>query len=85
MDLLKAFGASVRMLRRQRGFSQEKLAELSKLHRTYISSVELGQRNVSLKNIYALAKALGVSMTDLIGSPEMENRAPLEQERAKKR
>lgn len=46
--------------------SQEKLAEESGLHRTYISSVELGRRNISLDNIHKIALALGVSMTELM-------------------
>ena len=46
--------------------SQEKLAEESGLHRTYISSVELGRRNISLDNIQKIALALGVSMTELM-------------------
>ena len=57
------------MLRETRlkvGVSQEKLADLAGLHRTYISSVELGKRNVSLVNIEKLAAALGVSMAELM-------------------
>lgn len=57
------------MLRETRlkvGVSQEKLAALAGLHRTYISSVELGKRNVSLVNIEKLAAALGVSMAELM-------------------
>jgi transcriptional regulator with XRE-family HTH domain len=46
--------------------SQERLAQVSGLHRTYISSVELGKRNVSLANIHVLAKALGVSADALL-------------------
>jgi transcriptional regulator with XRE-family HTH domain len=46
--------------------SQEKLAEESGLHRTYISSIELGKRNISLANIHKIARALGVSMTELL-------------------
>jgi transcriptional regulator with XRE-family HTH domain len=75
MDLLKAFGSRIRSLRNHKGISQEKLAELADLHRTYISSVELGERNVSLKNIQALAEALGVSLAELFGSEEFEKRA----------
>jgi len=66
MDTLKRFGDRVRELRIKKGLSQEQLAELSGLHRTYISSVELGKRNVSLINIFALAKALGVTPDKLI-------------------
>ncbi len=66
MQALKAFGRKVRALRLKKGISQEELAELSGLHRTYISSVELGKRNVSLRNIHALAKALGVLPDELL-------------------
>jgi transcriptional regulator with XRE-family HTH domain len=61
----EAFGARVRSLREATGLSQEKLAEKSGLHRTYISSIERGQRNVSLQNIHALSAALGVSVGEL--------------------
>ena len=60
MDILKLFGSNLKTLRLEKGLSQEKLAELSELHRTYISSIELGKRNVSLKNIEAISKALDV-------------------------
>lgn len=56
----RAFGLKVRTLRLAAGFSQEALAERSGLHRTYISSLERGQRNVGLDNIIKLAAALGV-------------------------
>ena len=70
MDIQKRFGERVRALRQQKGISQERLAELANLHRTYISSVELGERNVSLKNIQALADALGVSLQELFADKE---------------
>jgi len=70
MDVLKHFGQRVRELRVERGLSQEKLAEISGLHRTYISSLELGKRNVSLVNVHALAKALKVSVASLFGNDE---------------
>jgi len=60
------FGAKLRRVREQKGISQEKLAELAGLHRTYVSSVERGQRNISLVNIEKLAVALGVSMGKLV-------------------
>ena len=68
MDTLKKFGERVREIRTKKGLSQEQLAELSGLHRTYISSLELGKRNVGLNNIFALAKALGVTPDKLLKS-----------------
>ena len=55
------FGNRVRMLRIERGYSQEELAHISGLDRSYVGGVERGQRNVSLINIHKLAKALKIS------------------------
>lgn len=60
------FGQKVQYVRNERKFSQEKLAELSELDRTYISSVERGQRNISILNIIKIADALGVSASSLL-------------------
>lgn len=57
------FGTSVRGWRHQLGISQEELAERANLHRTYISDVERGSRNVSLENIERLARALDISVS----------------------
>jgi transcriptional regulator with XRE-family HTH domain len=65
-DVMVRFGKRLRDVRTRKGISQEKLAELSGLHRTYVSSVERGERNISLVNIESLAKALGVSMGALM-------------------
>ena len=65
----RAFGERVRELRRVRGLSQEALAEHAGLHRTYVGSVERGERNVSLDNIHALADALEVAAPDLFAAP----------------
>ncbi|WP_172637617.1 helix-turn-helix domain-containing protein [Desulfitobacterium sp. PCE1] len=63
MDIKILFGKTVREYRLKRNLSQEKLAELCELHRTYISDVERGDRNVSLENIYKICSALGVSVS----------------------
>ena len=55
----------MRELRRQQGLSQEALADLADLHRTYVGSVERGERNISLDAIHALAEALEVEVRDL--------------------
>lgn len=56
----KIIGNKIRELRRTQNMSQEKLAGVCKLHRTYIGSVERGERNISLENIIVIAKALNV-------------------------
>jgi len=65
-----AFGQAVRKFRLKRGFSQERLAELADIHRTYIGDVERGTRNISLLNMTRIAKALQVPLSRLI--QEME-------------
>jgi transcriptional regulator with XRE-family HTH domain len=59
------FGSTIKKLRTEKGISQEKLAELSGLHRTYIGSLESGKRNVSLENINKLAIALNCKISTL--------------------
>ena len=63
--ICKKFGDRIRKLRKERQLSQEKLAELADLHRTYIGDIERGERNVSLENIEKIAKALKVKIEDL--------------------
>ena len=61
-DILKKFGKNLKEKRSKKGVSQYKLAEKSELHRTYISGIEQGVRNVSLKNIWKISKALKVKL-----------------------
>ncbi|WP_329326444.1 helix-turn-helix transcriptional regulator [Streptomyces sp. NBC_01689] len=69
-SVLVRFGQNVRKLRVEAGLSQEQLADIARLHRTYIGSVERGERNISLVNIYRLAEALGVSSRHLLPDDE---------------
>lgn len=64
-ELLK-FGLKIRELRTIKGLSQEDLADLAGLHRTYVGGIERGERNVAFLNIVKLAKALEVSLSDLM-------------------
>lgn len=57
---------NLRRLRKSAGLSQEELADRAGLHRTYISSVERAERNISLENLFLLAKALGAEPADLV-------------------
>ena len=67
MEAIKQkFGKKLRKIRNEVGISQEDLAAEAGLHRTYVSSVERGERNITLVNIYRLAKALGVEAKDLL-------------------
>ena len=58
--------ANLRAQRRDRGISQETLADLAGLHRTYVGSIERGERNVSIDNIERLAAALQMDVIDLL-------------------
>ena len=65
-DILIRFGRRLRELRTKRGLSQEKLALESGLDRSYVGGVERGERNVSLRNVEKLARALGIPAADLL-------------------
>ena len=64
--LYKQLGKKVREARVRAGFTQEGLANKAGLHRTYIAGIETGRRNISVKNLEKIAKALGVKTNDLL-------------------
>jgi transcriptional regulator with XRE-family HTH domain len=66
MDILARFGRRVREKRTALGLSQEAFADKCHLDRTYISGIERGLRNLSLRNIEVIAKSLGVSLAELL-------------------
>ena len=68
----------MKAIRESRGYSQERLAELASLHRTYIGGVERGARNVSLRNIWRIAGALGVDPSTLFAPSSEEAISTLE-------
>lgn len=60
MDIINVFGTNVRKYRLALGVSQEKFAEMSGLHRTYISDIERFRRSIALENVQRIADALGI-------------------------
>lgn len=66
MNLVESFGARLQKLRKEQNISQEKLAELSGLHRTYISSLERGARNPTITTLHSIAKALNIEISNLV-------------------
>jgi transcriptional regulator with XRE-family HTH domain len=65
-DINKDVGFNIRRVREEQGLTQEKLAELADLHRAYIGQIERGEKNIGLKNLEKIAKALKVSIKDLL-------------------
>ena len=70
MDITKKFGKQVKKLRLEKGLSQEALAHQADLDRTYIPSIEKGERNVSIIVIEKIAKALKIKIVDLFNGIE---------------
>jgi len=68
---LKALGEAIRTRRGEiDGLSQEGLADLAGMHRTYVSEIERGLRNPSFRNLFKLATALEVPLSDLVAQAE---------------
>lgn len=62
----KIFARNLREIRVKQGLSQEELADIAGLHRTYVGSVERGERNISIDNMERLATALKINIQDLL-------------------
>ena len=82
MDMRKLVGRNLARLRREKKFTQERLAEVCGVTQQYVSDIERGQRNPTIVSIYHLATALGVSHVDLV-MPDDEARR--EDEKVQKR
>ncbi|MFZ3377383.1 MAG: helix-turn-helix transcriptional regulator [Chthoniobacterales bacterium] len=67
-NVRQIFGQNLRRARKRLGLSQEDLAEKAGLHRTYVGSVERGERNVSIDNMERLAGAVNFSIQELLGA-----------------
>ncbi|HDC4435719.1 TPA: helix-turn-helix transcriptional regulator [Klebsiella quasipneumoniae] len=63
---LVAFGEQVRQIRKEKGLSQEALADLAGIDRSYMGHIERGDQNITLTKIYQISEALRVSVSDLI-------------------
>lgn len=64
-EFLISFGKRLATVRKKRGITQEKLAEIVEVHRTYIGFIEQGKRNPSIGNIHKIATALKIPIKDL--------------------
>ena len=70
--LRERLGRTIRRLRTEAGFSQERFADACALHRTYIGSVERGETNISLDNIALIARTLAIPVSTLFARAEAE-------------
>lgn len=66
MDIVQVFGLNLKKYRTNRGFFQEKFAEICGMHRTYISAIECFRRSISLENIQRIADALEIEPYKLL-------------------
>ena len=74
LSLRAILAQNIRNFRKERGFSQETLADHCELHRTYIGSVEREERNVSLSTLEVLSQALGVSVPEILTPSKKHDR-----------
>jgi len=67
-NILEVFGANVQKYRKEKKISQEKLAEIANVHRTYVGMIERAEKNITLRNMEKIAKALNLEIKDLLES-----------------
>jgi transcriptional regulator with XRE-family HTH domain len=72
-EFLRQFGEAVRARRKERGLSQEAFADEIPLYRSYVADVERGARNLGLVNALRIAKALGLTLSQLVSDAERED------------
>lgn len=77
-EFLAVVGKRIRSYRKAWKISQEKLSEMSDIHPSYISEIELGKTNASIYSYYKIANALGMSLSELVSLPHGEENAKLE-------
>lgn len=65
-NILEFFGNNLQKIRKGKHISQEKLAEMAGVHRTYVGMIERAEKNITLRNMERLAKALDVHITELL-------------------
>lgn len=65
-DRMIAFGKRVRVARKSKGISQERLAEMAGIDRSYMGNIERGEKNITLKKAYEICDALEVEIQDLV-------------------
>lgn len=72
-EQLTAFGRKVRAIRKEKGLSQEALAALADIDRSYMGHIERGEKNITLTKIYQISGALGVSACELLSASDSDD------------
>lgn len=70
-DIVERIGLNITIIREQRGLTQEKLAELAGLHRAYIGQIERGEKNIGLRNLEKISKALDIDIRVLVDTSKV--------------
>jgi len=71
-SIVERIGLNIRIIREQRGLSQERLGAIADLHRAYIGQIERGEKNIGLQNLEKIANALNVNIRVLVDTPHID-------------